>query len=485
MGQSADDSNEEILAAVRARREATAVDCLNFVETYLAAYAAKRTGAFVASLRDQVTVALAAHSTLRKVIIDFWSKHRGMAPPSEAANQPSPLLGFAAFLLALRHELKGVAELVEIDESALADLEDVADRWAEASGPQIETLGRLLANVVHEFENMGPGARIVLLELPVGNSIVVRLLEDMLRGSGLKPTTVTISLSRNDSRSAGTPRKELIAQKLNGLPLTSRDVIVYVDEWVTGSNFKVICEHVTKIVKRAGAHFISAAALAPDADKYERFESFCSYHDKLLWGGQTGDRFRVVFPPLNQGVSTRQVFFWSEHDRLAGYRKAQFFGGIFSSICEVAREMSHDPTMVVAAKNALLEAQLDQGLPGGSDARLWSDETAVVELYRDYYQDFVAWSSQAETIELQSNSGLIENVEDEIEDLVLRLGESLDGRRAKLCALLAVVWLSGAEVDSRCPFPFRHHVPVLLELEPDFAHLHRLFLQAVRSRMGS
>src|SRR5688500_4322972 len=120
----------------------------------------------------------------------------------------------------------------------------------------------------------------------------------MLTNASLGHVTVRVTLSRNDAKRFGLSRKDLLAVKLDELPLCNRDIVVYVDECVIGSNFRTICELVSKIAKTAGAFFLPGAALGPQAAEHERFVSFCEYHDRLLWGGQTGDSFRVRFPAL-------------------------------------------------------------------------------------------------------------------------------------------------------------------------------------------
>ena len=65
-----------------------------------------------------------------------------------------------------------------------------------------------------------------------------------------------------------------------------------------------------------------------------RFKSFESDHDALAHKvGVRGSEFRIDVPEMKSLLGLKgEPFFWSESDRINGYRKMQFLGSILSSL---------------------------------------------------------------------------------------------------------------------------------------------------------
>lgn len=121
-----------------------------------------------------------------------------------------------------------------------------------------------IAEVVWKVEDfarrkLSSTARIVVLEFPVGNSIPSIVLDRVLRKKGWSSTVVRVALPRNDSTNVGVTSAQLLEHKLTSLALNKGDLIVLVDEWLSGSNFR----NLTRLVERLPA--ISDALFLPVA----------------------------------------------------------------------------------------------------------------------------------------------------------------------------------------------------------------------------
>ena len=209
-----------------------------------------------------------------------------------------------------------------------------------ASG-QVDGLCRLVLDVQSFLGGLAMGeGRIVLIEMPSGNSVPVKMLASLF-GKESRVQIVRAALSRKHPTAAGITRRQLLEEQLQQARLRPSDVLVYFDEWETGSNFNTICEFLRKIVPK-GTFVFPAAFQTDAAARHERYNSFCVGHDKLMkaWG-VPGDRFRRFIPPLPSTLAGG-YFFWSEHDRTAGYRKMQIHGSVFSSIDETVELLHRD-----------------------------------------------------------------------------------------------------------------------------------------------
>jgi hypothetical protein len=218
---------------------------------------------------------------------------------------------------------------------------------------QIDRLCRLIIDIWSFLGQLALGdARFILIEMPSGNSMAVKLLARLL-GQRSRVEIVRASLSRKHVKPAGITRRELLAEQLEAVKPTSNDVVVYLDEWETGTNFNIICGFLKKLLPK-GTYLFAAAFQTDVAARHERYASFCADRDKLMsvWG-VPGERFRKLLPPLPSTLGGG-YFFFSEHDRTAGYRKAQLHGSSFSSFDETVELLHCDEKARRAAAQIIL-----------------------------------------------------------------------------------------------------------------------------------
>ena len=106
------------------------------------------------------------------------------------------------------------------------------------------------------------------MECPVGNTLASKLLLALLTDYGYSVQLVRVTPSRNDRRTLGLTRAELLSRRLDQFGLRSHDLVVYVDEWNTGTNFNRIAGYISQYVGRMpGVFLLPVALLSPNADE--------------------------------------------------------------------------------------------------------------------------------------------------------------------------------------------------------------------------
>lgn len=432
----------------------------------------------------QVVSALESDLSLRKLIFSFV-KHVPRFPHDMDA-APTILLNIAAFLCLVATRLP--AALGNLGPTAYALLVKAVDllagRWVVACEHQIHPLVTLLQSILYVIDplELGP-ARLLILELPLGNSIPCRLLLELLQARHRKVEMIRVALSRNDSRKVGVTRETLLAQQLQGAALGANDLVVYLDEWNTGVNFSNLASRLARITERSGAFLLPAAALAPGASERERYASFCQQHDQMACRiGASGEKLRVHFPSLNANtISCEQPFFWSEHDRLAGYRKMQHLGSVLGSIFAIVDDLKNDLDAFEQVRLLLLR---DVARTQNPDDDTFAACIGEQRLFREFFEkalpDFENWKREAETIDLTSNAGAVDDVESALMDVSDAIFASTTGRKARVCVTLALLWIRAAESDPRNQYYFRGHVPVISELPQELSLLSRTFYVHLR-----
>jgi len=158
-------------------------------------------------------------------------------------------------------------------------------RFLTLSESQVNGLCRFLCEIETFLGTLTLGtARLFLIDLPVGNSLPMELLRTALAQT--RPVTVLRSaLSRNDSKRAGITRRELLTELISAENLRPNDVVVFLDEWNTGSNFHNLSSLLQRTIP-AGSFFLPAAMLSgkacTKAPLEPRYATFCKSHDSML-----------------------------------------------------------------------------------------------------------------------------------------------------------------------------------------------------------
>jgi len=346
---------------------------------------------------------------------------------------------------------------------------------------QIDGLCRFIVDIWSFLRQLALGdSRLVLIEMPSGNSLAVKLLARLLEQTS-HVEIVRVALSRKHVKPAGITRRQLLAEQLQDVELSSGDVVVYLDEWDTGSNFTTICEFFRKL--RPKGSFLFAAAFQTDvATRYERHSSFCHDHDKIMkvWG-VPGERFRRWLPPLPTALGGG-YFFFSEHDRTAGYRKMQLHGSHFSSIDEAVELLRRDADARRAAAQIFLgELASESDMPVSPTQGV----LATLQLFDDSYQDYLHCREEFRRCADEfARGGEIDDSDAVMEQILQRHFEILDNRNATLAVSMAIAFLGRVgSLDPADRYLFEDHAPVLMELEGPAAATHRIVMDVMNWRL--
>lgn len=483
----------DFLAVLAARRETIAADCEQALEwiSHNADLAALLE--YLMTNRAAVSNALENHHSSRKLIANFFEHHPNITYETFKRNVPTLLLNVANLLALLQYGIQGLLpDTLSFQKAILESIEQLGTRWVDGCEPQIAGLAHLLGEIIGTIDKMRLGeARILVLELPVGNSLPIRILTELLQERGYSPELVKVSLSRNDSRKKGVTRQELMEERLREHGLRKDDLVVYLDEWISGSNFENILVRLKKIVQSAGAFILPAAILDSEAKHNDRYASYCQFHDGIASNlGLDGSRFRVVLPVLNEGVITsEQKFFWSEQDRLAGYRKMWHLGSVLGSIFDIVEELRTDQALFSVAHTRFLEVAASNGIENNDFDSLWRNGIATLRsMFDGAYPDYLQWKDHVIALEFPSNRGVAEDPERSLDDMSSVIADTAERRPAKICVALAVIWLQATEVDPRKPHRFSGHVPVISDLPDDLRLVSRIFvgrlMDAVKARLS-
>ncbi|HEX4452461.1 MAG TPA: hypothetical protein VH143_16405 [Kofleriaceae bacterium] len=435
------------------------------------------------------------------------------------------LASFAAMLLPELVHIPGVGKHAR--ESALQLIHALAGAYIQASRNQLPGLRKMCQVVTDAVSQVPRDRRIILIELPTGNTVPVRLLEHMLRELQHTVVVLSASLSRNDSNRAGTTRAALIEEMLNAASPQPGDVVVYTDEWNSGVNFGTLTKFISKVLQRANVRFVPVGLLASTAKTAERYASFVDHHDKLAHrAGINGSDARIEFPALRTRVMDAPPFFWAEHDRLAGYRKMQVLGAMFSSLDAAIERLASEPERRQRAFNIVVELhELGDHDPGSIDwrarraldiAKRLATRVAVpiiefvlrhspevllphvrrhlvgrlpfgVHAVRRMSRDFSIWlasyrglRSTIEHIVHESNTGAVEDVYEAIEQVGELIAGVVRGTPAeRLVALAQRLEEHEGGVDPADRYFFKAHTPILTSLRDDESALHHAVMQHV------
>lgn len=360
----------------------------------------------------------------------------------------------------------------------------VFEHYLTLARDQVDSVCRYVVKISNFFATLSiRDSRIVLIEMPVGNSLLVKCLEALFKEK-YQASTIRVALSRNDSKKVGITRRELLAEKLGKAGLATNDIVVYVDEWNTGSNFTAICEAIRKCLP-TDCFFFPAAVLSGAAHAHDRYQSFCANHDLLLrrWGLPSGAEFRCVLPAIPSDL-LGDHFFWSEHDRTAGYRKMQLHGSMFSSIDDAIETLHKDAQMLRAAA-AIYVGSLgrDLKLPGSPEKGV----AAFVTLFGSAYDDYKSCRNELRACaEEFAHGGEIDDFGVAMAPLLEKYQAILNKRDAMLAVALGCEYIRRlASLDPADRYSFREHAPVLVELAGPMARTHDIVMSVLRQRIES
>jgi hypothetical protein len=315
----------------------------------------------------------------------------------------------------------------------------------------------------------------------VGNSLPTAVLERCLKGSW-STDVLRISLSRNDGTLQGLTRQDLLRKKLEVAKISKNDIIVYLDEWNTGVNFNRVSELLTKLIP-SGAFLFCAGMLTSLAESHERYGSFCKDHDIIMkqWG-QNGSEFRAVLPRIPSRLRGGGYFFWSENDRMSGFRKMQIHGSIFSTFdTTIQRLRENDSDLRRAIEFQVAEISREQVLPKSGKGAGWILKKMFLKGCEVYEKCRGELRACAEDLAAGGEADL----DTALNEVIKRQAKVINQNDVKIVFILAHAYLkrlgSGDPVDR---YLFKQHAPTLIRLKGRAARTHEITLRFITDRLG-
>lgn len=404
-------------------------------------------------------------------ILEEFKKYSNNIPFSVLVQDPSGLLQITLLTnainlrLAENHSLERISVIKYAFQNSLSNQVSVI---IDKSKPQLIALGIFLKRVADICIGMGV-PDIYILELPIGNSIPSALLKKILISKGKESHFVSLSINRNDSKSKGITRKELLKTKINDLDLDN-SLMIYLDEWISGSNFSNI---ITILSKIPNLKFFPGAFLTHESKSNERYSQYKSKFDTICKSlGLEHEEFLVELPSLNHTIVTDQRFIWTEIDRMAGYRKLEFLGSIISTFFAVGEALLEDSNKL----NTTLEEAIIEYTDLGSGVVITQEiKESILKSFEYFNSTFVIdLEERINSIELILNAPF--DFESEIAK-VLELFKTTKGYTDSQLAINIIGYhMKNKIISPSSRYFFKGHVPLCLPLEGDEKYISDLFI---------
>ena len=430
---------------------------------------------------EKVQAHLQATPALTFVVRQVYEAYRDALPDNDVLEDPTALVDFNTLIAFLAEDYPEA--LPEPSRTKVQQALEELQRRAAASLvtavlPQAQVLTKVVRRVA-EFVSTrtASSGRVILLDFPIGNSLPTRVAEQILMQEEIPVEVVRVALTRNDARSRGVTRKNILEARLAERRVQAVDTVVLLDEWLSGANFRNLVELLGRMSVVRNATFLPVGLLAETSSAEERFASHVAEHDRAIGRlGEVGADNRFVFPPLASRFPRNGYFFWSEHDRLAGLRKLQTFGAYLSALEGAIERIRTDPLVRRRARREVVAQMAADGGVAGAD----SDSTAILiadggeldRLFEESWEDYERCKAEIHRIKSATAQGVDADVETELKEVVAKLHEIVDPRPAKVCVMMALFLMEAEqEFDAPNSYYLDGHAPAVGELGGSFARM--------------
>jgi hypothetical protein len=403
----------------------------------------------------------------------FWTRLEVRPDKFHDPSMLTDIAGLLSFLLERYVEAFSGKDRESVEDALMVALDVIADELVAACGPQVRAMGRTVFTTLHEPKVVADANRLLLVELPIGNSIPTRLLRQFLEKHDCNVETVRVSLCRNDSASRGLTRRRVLEENLRDT-LRGGDLVILADEWLSGANFEAVSQHIGSVVRTVpNASFLPIGILAAFSSSDRHYLSHVRAHKKLVkdfgFGAEKSSRFRIVFPPLEVAFPRGKhlYFFWSEHDRLAGYRKAYPVTRCFAAVdSAVEKLMSNPEAWREAALRMLMHMAPEIRAMSGIPAR--EDEHADLFLMslKRCYDDYKQVRRELQAIQHASSLGDCDDPVRAFHEVCKAIMEKIEGRPAVVCVGLGLALVEDdIGKDSGERNILDEHAPIVVETQ--------------------
>lgn len=434
--------------------------------------------------KDELLQLFERDRALSQHLQDFVFMYLNVVNDENDILEPSFLQGIGSVFGTVAREYVGgyVASKRDSVRKLMLDLiASIAKDYSERVESQTRAIWTLIERVICENGVVHHKGRILLIEMPLGNSVPTKLLQYFMHKLGFRVETIRIALARNERASQGTTRKEILAKQLTDI--SKEDLLVYCDEWFSGANFKSLAEHINGITKRAGATLLPIGILASGSDRYIADASAIRMHDKIVqqngFGSERSPRFRIEFPSVRSKFEFPGYFFWGEHDRTSGYRKMQVLGSYLSSVKATLEMLASDQQLLKEASAFVLmdAAEHHVEIPGD-----------ILDHFDSFYMKFHAGlrefrqqEPELRAIEDTTNEGICDEDFGVANTRVMGKFREVLGEEARFSVEIAILFnIRRGVTEPADRYYLQTHAPIIRDLEDDRRQFHdALMMQLV------
>lgn len=366
----------------------------------------------------------------------------------------------------------------------LALIDSVAADYSERVEPQTRTIWTLIERVLYEPAVVEHKGRILLIEMPLGNSVPTKLLHYFMHKHGFQVETLRIALARNERAIQGMTRKELLGKQLTDI--SKEDLLIYCDEWFSGANFKSLVEHIDGLTKRASAKLLPIGMLAVASDRYIANASAIRKHKRIVqqngFGSERSSRFRIDFPPVLSKFEFPGYFFWGEHDRTSGYRKMQVLGAYLSSVKATLEMLASDQQLLKEANVFMIMDAAKHGIEIPHN---------ILDHFDSFYlkfhaglREFRQQEPELGAIEDTTNEGVCDEDFGVANARVMGKFREVLGDEARFSVEIAILFnLRRGATEPADRYYLQTHAPIIRNLEDDRRQFHEALMGQLISKI--
>ncbi len=218
-----------------------------------------------------------------------------------------------------------------------------ADGLFETGRAQFERLASLAHEILEWISQQG-FAKVALVESPLGNSLAVQVLSDLGSKMNVSLTPKVWNAPRNDRPAAGWTIRQ--AAKLFADETTEFDLIVYVDDAITGSRFIKLYDALLRSVGEK--RFLPVAMVFDDPTKAhdegtrKRLEGRLNSQKEKMdapFAWVTFPRLRIFHVDGGKPCHWQTPVIWGESDLVAGKRKVNLVFTLLDHIFRIIEDL--------------------------------------------------------------------------------------------------------------------------------------------------
>jgi len=208
---------------------------------------------------------------------------------------------------------------------------DAAEGFYEYGKSQLSRMSEFFNELVNQICSSNY-KMVSIIEFPLGNIIPIKILAPLFEKNGIEYEIINIATPRNEKKSKGVTYREKI-KELKGIIYPESELVLFVDEIITGSRFSKTMKELLKVTKSMSIDFLAVGLISPLQYKLSKDQARIrtSVIKKLKDQSDSrigSDHSNIVLPSLpkikidhGDPVTYESPLIWGEEDFVNGVRK--------------------------------------------------------------------------------------------------------------------------------------------------------------------